>query len=122
MALDEGIESVPMMFGKERARQLDGAQHAGVEVAPQARKRRLDEAEVEARVVGDEDAVGQQTLDARSASKRGASATISLLIPVTRWISGGMGMSGSTRLSQRSTSTPSSTRRMAISVIRSRTG
>ena len=64
MALDEGIESVPMMFGKECTRQLDGAQHAGVEVAPQARERRLDEAEVEARVVGDEDAARQQALDA----------------------------------------------------------
>jgi hypothetical protein len=44
------------------------------------------------------------------------------VMPVKPWMLGGMPMPGLTRLDQRSTSSPFSTRRMAISVTRSTTG
>ena len=57
MALDQRVEPVAVELGKQRPRELDGAQHRRVEILADAAEFVLDEAVVEARVVGDEDVV-----------------------------------------------------------------
>ena len=63
VALDQRVEAVAVMFGEQRARQLDRAQHRRRELAPDAGEGVLDEAEVEARAVGDEDTALEQRGD-----------------------------------------------------------
>ena len=60
VAGDQRVQPVAVVLGVERAGQLDGAQHRGVEALADARELVLDEAVVEARVVGHEHAVGEQ--------------------------------------------------------------
>ena len=59
MAVDQRVESVAAVFGEEAARQSDGAQDLGAEALADATVLGLDEAVVEAGVVGDEDPAGK---------------------------------------------------------------
>ncbi|OPZ05449.1 MAG: hypothetical protein BWZ09_01121 [Alphaproteobacteria bacterium ADurb.BinA305] len=63
VALDQRIQAMAVVFGVEGARQLDGAQHRRLELATDAGEGVADEAVVEARAVGDEDAALEQRGD-----------------------------------------------------------
>ena len=64
MAFDQRIEPVTVVLGKQRPRELDGAQHRRVERLADAAEFVLDETVIEARVVGDENAIVEKRTDA----------------------------------------------------------
>lgn len=59
VAREQCVEAVPVMLGKELARELDGAQAGRAEVDAQALEFALEEGVVEARVMRDEQATAQ---------------------------------------------------------------
>ena len=64
MAFDQRIEPVTVVLRKQRPRELDGAQHRRVEFLADAAEFVLDESVIEARVMGDENAIVKKRPDA----------------------------------------------------------
>jgi hypothetical protein len=63
VALDQAVQVVPRMLRKQLARQLHGTQHRGAKIMAGALEFVLQEAVVEARVVGDEQAAFEALQD-----------------------------------------------------------
>ena len=97
MPADQGVEPMRVVLGKEGPRQPDCAQDVGTEPVAAAAKLGFDEAVVEARVVGDKNPTCEQFGDGRQElGKHGAPRTMSLVMPVSAWMSDGIGTPGST--------------------------
>ena len=85
------------LAGIQAARQAHRAQRLRRELEAGALELAAQEAVVEARVVGDEHAPGKALVSSpASSAKRGAAATISLVMPVSAWIGAGMPVPGLT--------------------------
>jgi hypothetical protein len=94
---DDAVQVVPGLVRKQPPRKAHRAENARAEPALDARERVLQESVVEARVVRDEKrARGRAATSSAMRSKLGASRTIALVMPVSAWISGGIGMPGLT--------------------------
>ena len=91
-ALDQRVEVVPVVLGEERARQANRAQHRRRELLAHATELVAHEPVVEAGVVRDEQAPLEPARGppTRRSSNVGASATISLVMPVKLSMDGGM--------------------------------
>jgi hypothetical protein len=72
VARDQAVEVVPRVLRKQLARKFDGAQHRGAKIVPRALEFVLQEAVVEARVVGDEQAARQPRQDLAATPRRRA--------------------------------------------------
>jgi hypothetical protein len=117
VTLAKGLQPVAPLDGLEQAEGIERAGDAVRPVAdPGAREGMLQQREVEAGVVGDEDGALEEPDQLAATSRRRApSATDASSIPCTAVASDGIGPAGRTRLAKRSSSTPSASSRTTAS-------